>query len=75
MNKSGLLSLCCLILLISIIATGCMLERYVKIEEKEFVVPVGQQKEVKNRLKKINANPEILISSKDAHKHLKSLRV
>lgn len=49
--------------------------KYVKIEEKEFVVPVWQQKEVKNRLKKINANPEILISSKDAHKHLKSLRV
>jgi|CXWL01.1.fsa_nt_gi hypothetical protein len=49
--------------------------KYVKIEEKEFIVPAWQQKEVKNRLKKINANPGILISSKDAHKHLKSLRV
>ena len=49
--------------------------KYVKIEEKEFVIPAWQQKEVRSRLKKINANPAILISSKDAHKHLKSLRV
>lgn len=37
MNKSGLLSLCCLILLISIIATGCVLERYIKIEENNGI--------------------------------------
>lgn len=49
--------------------------KYVKIEEKEFIVPAWQQKEVKSRLKKINVNPGILISSKEAHKHLKSLRV
>ncbi len=48
---------------------------YVKIEEKEFVVPAWQQKEVKARLKKIKAKPSLLISSAEAHKKIKSLRV
>jgi hypothetical protein len=45
------------------------------VEETEFTVPAWQKKEVKKRLKSINANPEQLISSKDAARHIKSLRV
>lgn len=48
--------------------------KYVKIEEKELVIPAWQQKEVRNRLKKIKANPAAIISSKEAHKKLKALR-
>ncbi len=49
--------------------------KYIKIEEKEFVVPEWQKKEVRKRLKNGKANPATLVSSKEALKRLKSLRV
>jgi hypothetical protein len=49
--------------------------KYIKIEEKEFAVPEWQKKEAGKRLKSIKANPATLVSSKDAVKRLKSLRV
>jgi hypothetical protein len=49
--------------------------KYIKIEEKEFVVPEWQKKEVRKRLKNVKANPYTLVSTKDALKRLKSLRV
>ena len=48
---------------------------YVKVEDSEFVVPEWQKKEVRKRLKNTNANPSLLVTSKDALRHLKSLRV
>ncbi|MDZ4794708.1 MAG: addiction module protein [Bacteroidota bacterium] len=48
---------------------------YVKVEEKEFAVPEWQKKEVRKRLKNIAANPSQIIASKEALRHLKSLRV
>ena len=49
--------------------------KYIKVEEKQFTVPELQKKEVRKRLKSIKANSSQLISSKDALRHLKSLRV
>ena len=49
--------------------------KYVKVEDTEFVVPEWQKKEVRKRLKSITANPSQLITSKEALRHLKSLRV
>lgn len=48
---------------------------YVKVEEREFTVPAWQKKEVQKRIKSIKANPEQLISSREALRHVKSLRV
>lgn len=36
--------------------------KYIKIEEKEFVVPEWQKKEVRKRLKNGKANPATLVS-------------
>lgn len=49
--------------------------KYVKVEDKEFVVPEWQKKEVRKRLKSINDNPSQLVASKDALRYVKSLRV
>jgi len=49
--------------------------KYIKVEEKQFTVPEWQKKEVRKRLKSIKAKPSQLVSSKDALRHLKSLRV
>lgn len=48
---------------------------YVKVEDTEFAVPAWQKKEVQKRIKSIRANPGQLVSSKEALRHLKSLRV
>ncbi len=49
--------------------------KYVKVEDTEFVVPEWQKKEVRKRLKSISVNSTQLITSKEALRHLKSLRV
>ena len=49
--------------------------KYVKVEDTEFVVPEWQKKEVRKRLKSISVNSSQLITSKEALRHLKSLRV
>lgn len=49
--------------------------KYVKIEEKEFIVPDWQRKEVRRRLKNIKADSSRRVSSQEGLKQLKSLRV
>ena len=49
--------------------------KYIKVEQKEFLVPEWQKKETRKRIKQIKADPENLVSSKEALKHIKSLRV
>ena len=49
--------------------------KYVKVEDPEYSVPAWQKKEVKKRLKSIADNPSQLISSKEALRQLKSLKV
>jgi hypothetical protein len=49
--------------------------KYIRVEEKEFSVPAWQKKEVAKRQRKIKSAPSILVSSKEALKTIKSLRV
>ena len=49
--------------------------KYVKIEEKEFVVPEWQKKEVRKRLKALKADPSKAIPAKEALRRLNALKV
>jgi hypothetical protein len=48
---------------------------YIRIDEKDFSVPAWQKKEVAKRQRKIKSSPSLLVSSKEALKTIKSLRV
>lgn len=48
---------------------------YIKIEDQDYVVPTWQKKEVEKRLKSLKTNPSSLVSSKEALRQLKTLRV
>jgi hypothetical protein len=48
--------------------------KYVKVEDPGYAVPEWQKKEVRKRLKNIAANPEQLISAKEAKRRIKALR-
>lgn len=47
--------------------------KYVKVEEKEFVVPEWQKKEVRKRLKAIKSDPSKVLSEKEFFRRLKKL--
>jgi hypothetical protein len=49
--------------------------KYVKVEEKEFVIPTWQKKEVKKRIKAIKSDPSQLLTPKESSKFLKTLKV